>query len=325
MGVEEKLSKIEGSGYLNTLNNHTQSSLIQNNILFSLNPLNINNFAQNNQILLASTYLPRIFDDGGYFWYLTPNYRYYNDKDFTGSKTGLNFSLGQELPSGFLAYALALSSAKFNFDDGSDLKSQNADFLLNYKHDLGFVKLLSGVGLGVGLNQTKRFITTQIKGDYKTLQSSAQLGLTKDIALGEDFVLNPLIYFTPSFFYQENFRENKAPFAKSYKSLKHHSGSASAGFNLAKNIELDTYQASFSAFAIFEKRIYGKNLKSRASFVDFPIDFVQKQKLKDEVLSLGLNWEFLSNNKFFWQMMLMNSFSQNAYELYLINSIGKRF
>ncbi len=33
---------------------------MQNNMLFTLHPLNINNFAQNNNILLASTYLPRI-------------------------------------------------------------------------------------------------------------------------------------------------------------------------------------------------------------------------------------------------------------------------
>ncbi len=59
---------------------------MQNNMLFTLHPLNINNFAQNNNILLASTYLPRIFSNEEYFWHLTPSYKYYKDKDFSGQK-----------------------------------------------------------------------------------------------------------------------------------------------------------------------------------------------------------------------------------------------
>ncbi|HDZ5065582.1 TPA: S8 family serine peptidase [Campylobacter jejuni] len=322
--VKTKLDRVEGSAYLSAFNNYDQLNLMQNNILFTLNPLNINNFAQNN-ISLASTYLPRIFSDEEYFWYLTPNYKYYKDKDFSGQKTGINISLGENFSSGFLAYALSLSSAKFNFNDGSDLKGYNVDLLLNYNHDLDFIKILSGLGIGMGFNTIDRFVVEPIEGKYKTLQASAQLGATKDIILGEDFVLNPLMYFTHSFFYQEDFKENKSPFAKDYESLKHYSMNASLGFNLAKNIEQDDYQASFSAFAIFEKRIYGKTLESKASFVDFPIGFIQKYKLKDNTLSQGFNLEFLYKNNMFWQFMLMNRFSHNAYELHLMNSIGKRF
>ncbi|HDZ5035521.1 TPA: S8 family serine peptidase [Campylobacter jejuni] len=322
--VKTKLDRVEGSAYLSAFNNYDQSNLIQNNILFTLNPLNINNFAQNN-ILLASTYLPRIFSDEEYFWYLTPSYKYYKDKDFSGQKTGANISLGENFSSGFLAYALSLSSAKFNFNNGSDLKGYNVDLLLNYNHDLDFIKILSGLGIGVGFNTIDRFVVEPIEGKYKTLQASAQLGVTKDIILGEDFVINPLMYFTHSFFYQEDFKENKSPFAKDYESLKHYSVNASLGFNLAKNIEQDDYRASFSTFAIFEKRIYGKTLENKASFVDFPIGFIQKYKLKDNILSQGFNLEFLYKNNMFWQFMLMNRFSHNAYELHLMSSIGKRF
>ncbi|EAM0363995.1 autotransporter outer membrane beta-barrel domain-containing protein, partial [Campylobacter jejuni] len=281
---------------------------------------------QNNNILLASTYLPRIFSNEEYFWHLTPSYKYYKDKDFSGQKTGANISLGENFSSGFLAYALSLSSAKFNFNNGSDLKSYNMDLLLNYNHDLDFIKILSGLGIGVGFNTLNRFVVEQpIEGKYKTLQTSAQLGVTKDIILGQDFIFNPLMYFTHSFFYQEDFKENKSPFAKNYESLKHHSINANLGFNLAKNIEQDDYQASFSTFVIFEKRIYGRTLENKASFVDFPITFIQKYKLKDNILSQGFNSEFLYKNNVFWQFMLMNRFSHNAYELHLMSSVGKRF
>ena len=97
------------------------------------------------------------------------------------------------------------------------------------------------------------------------------------------------MYFTHSFFYQEDFKENKSPFAKNYESLKHHSINANLGFNLAKNIEQDDYQASFSTFVIFEKRIYGRTLENKASFVDFPITFIQKYKLKDDRIVLIKN------------------------------------
>ncbi|MGJ9154164.1 S8 family serine peptidase [Campylobacter jejuni] len=324
--VKTKLNRIEGSGYLSTFSNHNQSNLMQNNMLFTLHPLNVNNFAQNNNILLASTYLPRIFSNEEYFWHLTPSYKYYKDKDFSGQKTGANISLGENFSSGFLAYALSLSSAKFNFNNGSDLKSYNMDLLLNYNHDLDFIKILSGLGIGVGFNTLNRFVVEQpIEGKYKTLQTSAQLGVTKDIILGQDFIFNPLMYFTHSFFYQEDFKENKSPFAKNYESLKHHSINANLGFNLAKNIEQDDYQASFSTFVIFEKRIYGRTLENKASFVDFPITFIQKYKLKDNILSQGFNSEFLYKNNVFWQFMLMNRFSHNAYELHLMSSVGKRF
>ncbi|HEG0858456.1 hypothetical protein AT909_01980, partial [Campylobacter jejuni] len=109
------------------------------------------------------------------------------------------------------------------------------------------------------------------------------------------------------------------------ESLKHHSINANLGFNLAKNIEQDDYQASFSTFVIFEKRIYGRTLENKASFVDFPIAFIQKYKLKDNILSQGFNSEFLYKNNVFWQFMLMNRFSHNAYELHLMSSVGKRF
>ncbi|EAI2491926.1 hypothetical protein FVK21_04280, partial [Campylobacter jejuni] len=89
--------------------------------------------------------------------------------------------------------------------------------------------------------------------------------------------------------------------------------------------EQDDYQASFSTFVIFEKRIYGRTLENKASFVDFPITFIQKYKLKDNILSQGFNSEFLYKNNVFWQFMLMNRFSHNAYELHLMSSVGKRF
>lgn len=324
-GVQKKLDKIEGAAYLNTLSNHNQSSLIQNNILFTLNPLNINNFAKNNTILLASLYLPRIFNDKEYFWYLTPSYRYYNDKDFSGSKTGVNISLGQQLQSDFLAYALSFSSAKFNFKDDSEMKSYNMDFLLNYNHDLDSIRILSGAGVGLGFNSVDRFVVEPINGHYKTLQGSVQVGATKDINLNHGLILNPIFYLTQALFYQEGFRENQAPFAKSYKSIRHYSLASSVGLNLAKRIETDEFEASFSTFAMFEKRIVGRVLKNQASFIDFPIHFIQRYRLKDNVFSLGLNSEFLTKSNVFWQFMLMNNFSKSAYELQIISSVGKRF
>ncbi len=113
---------------------------------------------------------------------------------------------------------LYLFLALINFNNGSDLKSYNMDLLLNYNHDLDFIKILSGLGIGVGFNTLNRFVVEQpIEGKYKTLQTSAQLGVTKDIILGQDFIFNPLMYFTHSFFIKKILKKIKVLLLKIMK------------------------------------------------------------------------------------------------------------
>ncbi len=57
----------------------------------------------------------------------------------------------------------------------------------------------------------------------------------------------------------------------------------------------------------------------------FEISVAKTLKKNGAKASQGFNSEFLYKNNVFWQFMLMNRFSHNAYELHLMSSVGKRF
>lgn len=331
------MSRIEGRsiGDMTSIQSSTHNNFMQNNMLFSLNPATSTLFAYNQNpynsgVLVASVASDYIIDLGlnsatpKDYWYINPTFKRYNGDGFDGYQSGASVNLAQHIGSnGLIAYGIGASLSKLDFDIGATAKSSNFDIALNYTHDFGEFKLLSGGSFMVSFNENERIVANTLSSDYKSYSSSLQLGVAKDFR-HYSIVVTPLGYLGYGKIYQESFKESSGIFAKNYDSINHDLYTVGAGLNLA--YEGSDEKSRYTGYIIYERMLDGYNMDASAEFNDFKGQkFSQRYHLDKNRLNLGVGAEYAFNSGYFAKFGIGSEFATTSDNYNLSVTFGKRF
>ncbi|MBR2163348.1 MAG: autotransporter domain-containing protein, partial [Campylobacter sp.] len=331
------MSRIEGRsiGDMTSIQSSTHNNFMQNNMLFSLNPATSTLFAYNQNpydsgVLVASVASDYIIDLGlnsatpKDYWYINPIFKHYNGDGFDGYQSGASVNLAQHIGSnGLIAYGIGASLSKLDFDIGATAKSSNFDIALNYTHDFGEFKLLSGGSFMVSFNENERTVANTLSSDYKSYSSSLQLGVAKDFR-HYSIVVTPLGYLGYGKIYQESFKESGGIFAKNYDSINHDLYTVGVGLNLA--YEGSDEKSRYTGYIIYERMLDGYNMDASAQFNDFKGQkFSQRYHLDKNRLNFGVGAEYAFNSGYFAKFGIGSEFATTSDNYNLSVTFGKRF
>lgn len=330
------ISRIEGKSIGNTvtINSLSHSNFTQNNMLFGLNPASSTLFAYNqnpydNGVMVASVASDYAIDLGLFtapkdYWYINPTYKRYNGDDFDGYQSGVSLNLAQHIDNdGLISYGIGVSSSKLDFDDAATSKSSNIDMAINYTHDFGEFKLLSGGAFMISFNENDRVVDSNLNSEYNSYSGSLQLGVAKDY-IHYSIVATPIAYLGYGKIYQESFKESGGLFAKNYDSINHDMFSIGAGVNLTYlgNDEKSRY----TGYIIYERMLDGYEIDSVAQFNDFKGQkFSQRYHLDKNRLNLGLGIEYSLSDGYFAKIGVGGEIATTSDNYNLSATFGKRF
>ncbi|MBQ3167336.1 S8 family serine peptidase [Campylobacter sp.] len=330
------IGRIEGKSIGNTvsINSLSHSNFTKNNMLFGLNPASSTLFAYNqnpydNGVMVASVASDYAIDLGLFtapkdYWYINPTYKRYNGDDFDGYQSGVSLNLAQHIDSdGLISYGIGVSSSKLDFDDAATSKSSNIDMAINYTHDFGEFKLLSGGAFMISFNENDRVVDSNLNSEYNSYSGSLQLGVAKDY-IHYSIVATPIAYLGYGKIYQESFKESGGLFAKNYDSINHDMFSIGAGVNLTYlgNNEKSRY----TGYIIYERMLDGYEIDSVAQFNDFKGQkFSQRYHLDKNRLNLGLGVEYSLSDGYFAKIGVGGEIATTSDNYNLSATFGKRF
>ena len=330
------ISRIEGKSIGNTvtINSLSHSNFTQNNMLFGLNPASSTLFAYNqnpydNGVMVASVASDYAIDLGLFtapkdYWYINPTYKRYNGDDFDGYQSGVSLNLAQHIDNdGLISYGIGVSSSKLDFDDAATSKSSNIDMAINYTHDFGEFKLLSGGAFMISFNENDRVVDSNLNSEYNSYSGSLQLGVAKDY-IHYSIVATPIAYLGYGKIYQESFKESGGLFSKNYDSINHDMFSVGAGVNLTYlgNDEKSRY----TGYIIYERMLDGYEIDSVAQFNDFKGQkFSQRYHLDKNRLNLGLGVEYSLSDGYFAKIGVGGEIATTSDNYNLSATFGKRF
>ncbi len=330
------INRIEGKSIGNTvtINSLSHSNFTQNNMLFGLNPASSTLFAYNqnpydNGVMVASVASDYAIDLGLFtapkdYWYINPTYKRYNGDDFDGYQSGVSLNLAQHIDNdGLISYGIGVSSSKLDFDDAATSKSSNIDMAINYTHDFGKFKLLSGGAFMISFNENDRVVDSNLNSEYNSYSGSLQLGVAKDY-IHYSIVATPIAYLGYGKIYQESFKESGGLFAKNYDSINHDMFSVGAGVNLTYlgNDEKSRY----TGYIIYERMLDGYEIDSVAQFNDFKGQkFSQRYHLDKNRLNLGLGVEYSLSDGYFAKIGVGGEIATTSDNYNLSATFGKRF
>lgn len=330
------ISRIEGKSIGNTvtINSLSHSNFTKNNMLFGLNPASSTLFAYNqnpydNGVMVASVASDYAIDLGLFtaskdYWYINPTYKRYNGDDFDGYQSGVSLNLAQHIDNdGLISYGIGVSSSKLDFDDAATSKSSNIDMAINYTHDFGKFKLLSGGAFMISFNENDRVVDSNLNSEYNSYSGSLQLGVAKDY-IHYSIVATPIAYLGYGKIYQESFKESGGLFAKNYDSINHDMFSVGAGVNLTYlgNDEKSRY----TGYIIYERMFDGYEIDSVAQFNDFKGQkFSQRYHLDKNRLNLGLGVEYSLSDGYFAKIGVGGEIATTSDNYNLSATFGKRF
>ena len=330
------ISRIEGKsiGHTVTINSLSHSNFTKNNMLFGLNPASSTLFAYNqnpydNGVMVASVASDYAIDLGLFtapkdYWYINPTYKRYNGDDFDGYQSGVSLNLAQHIDNdGLISYGIGVSSSKLDFDDAATSKSSNIDIAINYTHDFGKFKLLSGGAFMISFNENDRVVDSNLNSEYNSYSGSLQLGVAKDY-VHYSIVATPIAYLGYGKIYQESFKESGGLFAKNYDSINHDMFSVGAGVNLTYlgNDEKSRY----TGYIIYERMLDGYEIDSVAQFNDFKGQkFSQRYHLDKNRLNLGLGVEYSLSDGYFAKIGVGGEIATTSDNYNLSATFGKRF
>lgn len=330
------ISRIEGKSIGNTvtINSLSHSNFTKNNMLFGLNPASSTLFAYNqnpydNGVMVASVASDYAIDLGLFtapkdYWYINPTYKRYNGDDFDGYQSGVSLNLAQHIDNdGLISYGIGVSSSKLDFDDAATSKSSNIDMAINYTHDFGKFKLLSGGAFMISFNENDRVVNSNLNSEYNSYSGSLQLGVAKDY-IHYSIVATPIAYLGYGKIYQESFKESGGLFSKNYDSINHDMFSIGAGVNLTYlgNNEKSRY----TGYIIYERMLDGYEIDSVAQFNDFKGQkFSQRYHLDKNRLNLGLGVEYSLSDGYFAKIGVGGEIATTSDNYNLSATFGKRF
>lgn len=333
---QETMSRIEGNSVssLTSITSSNHTSFYQNNLLFSINPVNSTLFAYgsnpyDNGVFVASVASDYVIDLGfnalepKNYWYINPTYKRYKGDGFDGYQSGISVNLAHDLDNITLSYGIGASKSSLDFDIATKYKSDTLSFGVNYTYDyFGLFKILSGGSVLVAFNENKRYLEGDIKGKYQSYNASLELGLAKDYSMG-NFVLSPLGYFSYGYIYQDSFSESGAIFAKNYNSINHDTITAALGLNSSYEVGNNL---RFTGFVLYERMLNGYNMDAQAQFNDFKGEkFIQRYHLDKDRLNIGLGSEYTTNSGYFFKFGVGGELATTSDNLNISATIGKRF
>ncbi|ARR03011.1 putative autotransporter serine protease [Campylobacter vicugnae] len=330
------ISRIEGKSIGNTvsINSLSHSNFTKNNMLFGLNPASSTLFAYNqnpydNGVMVASVASDYAIDLGLFtapkdYWYINPTYKRYNGDDFDGYQSGVSLNLAQHIDNdGLISYGIGVSSSKLDFDDAATSKSSNIDMAINYTHDFGEFKLLSGGAFMISFNENDRVVDNNLNSEYNSYSGSLQLGVAKDFR-HYSIVVTPLGYLGYGKIYQESFKESGGIFAKNYDSINHDLYTVGVGLNLA--YEGSDEKSRYTGYIIYERMLDGYEIDSVAQFNDFKGQkFSQRYHLDKNRLNLGLGVEYSLSDGYFAKIGVGGEIATTSDNYNLSATFGKRF
>ncbi|WP_458396282.1 S8 family serine peptidase [Campylobacter sp.] len=330
------ISRIEGKSIGNTvsINSLSHSNFTKNNMLFGLNPASSTLFAYNqnpydNGVMVASVASDYAIDLGLFtapkdYWYINPTYKRYNGDDFDGYQSGVSLNLAQHIDSdGLISYGIGVSSSKLDFDDAATSKSSNIDMAINYTHDFGEFKLLSGGAFMISFNENDRVVDSNLNSEYNSYSGSLQLGVAKDY-IHYSIVATPIAYLGYGKIYQESFKESGGLFAKNYDSINHDMFSVGAGVNLT--YLCNDEKSRYTGYIIYERMLDGYEIDSVAQFNDFKGQkFSQRYHLDKNRLNLGLGVEYSLSDGYFAKIGVGGEIATTSDNYNLSATFGKRF
>ncbi len=330
------INRIEGKSIGNTvsINSLSHSNFTQNNMLFGLNPASSTLFAYNqnpydNGVMVASVASDYAIDLGLFtapkdYWYINPTYKRYNGDDFDGYQSGVSLNLAQHIDNdGLISYGIGVSSSKLDFDDAATSKSSNIDMAINYTHDFGEFKLLSGGAFMISFNENDRVVDNNLNSKYNSYSGSLQLGVAKDY-IHYSIIATPIAYLGYGKIYQESFKESGGIFAKNYDSINHDLYTVGVGLNLA--YEGSDEKSRYTGYIIYERMLDGYNMDASAEFNDFKGQkFSQRYHLDKNRLNLGVGAEYAFNSGYFAKFGIGSEFATTRDNYNLSVTFGKRF
>ncbi|WP_169764161.1 S8 family serine peptidase [Campylobacter mucosalis] len=340
---DKMLSSISSESYLENSTDmiSTQYKSIQNNMLFTLNPMNFTNILTANTptqpVMLASlnddTMTFKIINDSrepykNTAFYLTPRFKKTNGDEYSAKGYGFDMGVASAIDeSQILALSVNYSKNDSEFKY-ADFDSKYVNLGINHSIVLKDFKILSGFGLGYGKTDFSRNVVLsndKLNGNYKNTFVSAQLGVAKDFTLKE-LTITPLTYLNYNLIRQNAFSESGGLFAREYEKINHNTTSISAGVNLNYTHKNENKVMQFGGYALYERRLSGKKFDNRVKFKDFNDSyFMQKYELDANLFTLGLNSQLDFSNGIFTRVGLINEFSSKRKSSSILATFGYKF
>ncbi|WP_279061242.1 S8 family peptidase [Campylobacter lanienae] len=211
----------------------------------------------------------------------------------------------------------------------SDIKSELISVGLAGLKDFGDFNLIASVDVGMGFNDTSRYILTlsdELKADYKSYFVSTGLGLSKDFAINDSFVWTPVSMLNYIYSKQDGFEESGGILAKGYKDISINSLNLSLGGNIAYNIATqNNLFATLNGFAFYTRRLNSDSFSSTEYFVDAKNNlWTQTTKLNTDSVYFGADANIEKGNKFI-NFLVSSEITKDEYSVNTAIRAGIRF
>ncbi|WP_261517572.1 S8 family peptidase [Campylobacter lanienae] len=211
----------------------------------------------------------------------------------------------------------------------SDIKSELISVGLAGLKDFGDFNLIASVDVGMGFNDTSRYILTlsdELKADYKSYFVSTGLGLSKDFAINDSFVWTPVSMLNYIYTKQDGFEESGGILAKGYKDISINSLNLSLGGNIAYNIATqNNLFATLNGFAFYTRRLNSDSFSSTEYFVDAKNNlWTQTTKLNTDSVYFGADANIEKGNKFI-NFLVSSEITKDEYSVNTAIRAGIRF
>lgn len=211
----------------------------------------------------------------------------------------------------------------------SDITSKLISVGLAGLKDFGDFNLIASVDVGIGFNDTSRYILTssdELKADYNSYFVSTGLGLSKDFEINDSFTWTPISMLNYIYTKQDGFEESGGILAKGYKDISINSLNLSLGGNIAYNIATqNNLFATLNGFAFYTRRLNSDSFSSTEYFVDAKNNlWTQTTKLNTDSVYFGADANIEKGNKFI-NFLVSSEITKDTHSINTAIRAGIRF
>ncbi|MCI7364338.1 MAG: S8 family serine peptidase [Campylobacter lanienae] len=211
----------------------------------------------------------------------------------------------------------------------SDITSKLISVGLAGLKDFGDFNLIASVDVGMGFNDTSRYILTlsdELKADYNSYFVSTGLGLSKDFEINDSFVWTPISMLNYIYTKQDGFEESGGILAKGYKDISINTLNLSLGGNIAYNIATqNNLFATLNGFAFYTRRLNSDSFSSTEYFVDAKNNlWTQTTKLNTDSVYFGADANIEKGNKFI-NFLVSSEITKDTHSINTAIRAGIRF
>ena len=257
------------------------------------------------------------------------SYSYFKGDDYNIDTYSVNLGTNKWL-SDDVKFGAFLNYSHQKGDYGfSDITSKLISVGLAGLKDFGDFNLIASVDVGMGFNDTSRYILTssdELKADYNSYFVSTGLGLSKDFEINDSFVWTPVSMLNYIYSKQDGFEESGGILAKGYKDISINSLNLSLGGNIAYNIATqNNLFATLNGFAFYTRRLNSDSFSSTEYFVDAKNNlWTQTTKLNTDSVYFGADANIEKGNKFI-NFLVSSEITKDTHSINTAIRAGIRF